>query len=67
MDLPLAASQALPNIALDVSEVAVTSLPAPKGALVLASGLRAALVLLNSVDGVSGAAVASLLAQSALP
>jgi len=66
LDLPLAASLVLSNSALDLSEVVVPSLPAPNGALVLTSRLRAALALLNSADNVSGTVVASLLAQSAL-
>jgi len=64
--LPLAASLALPNSALDSSEVAETLLPTPNSALALVTRLRAALALLNSVDGVSRAAVALLLVQSAL-
>ena len=66
IDLPLAPSLALPNRALDLSEVVVTWLLALSGALALASWLRAALALLISVDDVSGATVASLLAQNAL-
>jgi len=53
----------VPNNALDLSKVIVATL-SPSGALALVSWLRAALALLNSVDGVSGAAIASLLAQS---
>ena len=49
-----------------MSEVVVASLPAPSGALALASWLRAALALLNCSDGVRGAIITSLLAQSAL-
>ena len=66
MVLPLTASLALPNNALDLSEIVVALLPAPSGALALASQLRAALALLSSADNVSGAAVTSLLAQSTL-
>ena len=62
MVLPLAVTLALPNSALDLSEAIVS---APNGALALASRLRATLALLNSADGVSGATVASLVAQSA--
>jgi len=58
-------SLALPNNALDLSEIVVTSLPAPNGALVLALRLRAALILLNNADDISGATAASLLAKSA--
>jgi len=50
--------------ALDLSEVVVASLPAPSGALVLASRLRAALALLNGANDVSDAAVVLLLAPS---
>jgi len=42
LDLMLAASQALPNNTLDLSEVVVTSLPAQNDALALASRLRIA-------------------------
>ena len=66
MVLPLAASPTLPNSVLDLSEVIVASISAPSVDLVLASWLRVALALLNSVDDVSGAVVASLLAQSTL-
>jgi len=62
--LPLAPSLALPNRALDLSEVVVTWLLALSGALALASWLRAALALFNSADDVSGATVTFLLAQS---
>ena len=57
MVLLLAVSLALPNSALDLSEVIVALLLAPNGVLTLASWLRATLALLNSADDVSGAAV----------